>query len=64
MDNAAEPYDLITVLLRLEGFKRIEGEIGQGYSIDELGAATDTGRMGRLQKLLASVQCGSPRMGT
>ena len=57
MDNAAEPYDLITVLWRLEGFKTIEGEIGQGQSIDERGAATDTERMGRLQKLLASLQC-------
>jgi len=57
MDNVPEPYDLITVLWRLEGFKTIEGEIGQGQSIDERGAATDTERMGRLQKLLASLQC-------
>jgi hypothetical protein len=57
MDNAAEQYDLITVLWRLDGFKGIEGEIGQGFSIDELGAATDTGRMSRLRKLLASLQC-------
>jgi len=33
MDNVAEPFDLITVLWRLEGFKTIEGEIGQGQSI-------------------------------
>jgi hypothetical protein len=57
MDNAAEPYDLIAVLWHLEGFKRIEGEISQHQSIDELGAATDTGRMGRLQKLVALLQC-------
>lgn len=56
MDNAAEQYDLITVLWRLDGFKGIESEIGQGYSIDEVVAATDTRRMGRLRKLLASLQ--------
>ena len=56
MDNAAEQYDLITVLWRLDGFKGIEGEIAQGYSIDEVVAATDTRRMGRLRKLLASLQ--------
>jgi len=56
MDNAAEQYDLITVLWRLDGFKRIESEIGEGYSIDEVVAATDTRRMGRLRKLLASLQ--------
>jgi hypothetical protein len=57
MDNASEPDDLITVLWRLEGFKTIEGEISQRQSIDELGAATAIGRMGRLQKLLSSLQC-------
>jgi hypothetical protein len=56
MDNASEQYDLITVLWRLEGFKGMEGEIGEGRSIDEVVAATDTGRMGRLRKLLASLQ--------
>ena len=30
MDNAAEPYDLITVLWRLEGFKGMVSEIGPG----------------------------------
>jgi hypothetical protein len=57
MDNAAEQYDLITALWRLEGFNGIEGEIGQSLSIDEHGAATDTGRMGRMRTLFASLQC-------
>jgi hypothetical protein len=56
MDNAAEQYDLITVLWRLDGFKGIEGEIGQGHSIDEHVATTDSGQMGRLRKLLASLR--------
>jgi len=57
MDNAAEPYDLLTVLLRLEGFKGIAGEIDRGYSIDNPGVAvTDAGRTGLLQKMLASLQ--------
>ena len=56
MDNAAEQYDLISVLWRLEGFRGIEGEIGQGHSIDERVAATDSGRKGRLRKLLVSLQ--------
>lgn len=55
MDNAAEQYDLISVLWRLDGFRGIEGEIGQGHSIDEHVAATDSGRMSRLRKLLASL---------
>ena len=41
MDNAAEQYDLITVLWRLE-FKGIEGESRQGYSIDEVVATNDS----------------------
>ncbi len=56
MDNAAEQYDLITALWRLDGFGGIKGEIGQGHSIDERVAATDSGQMGRLRKLLASLQ--------
>jgi hypothetical protein len=54
MDNAAEQYDLITVLWRQ--FKGIEGESRQGYSIDEVVATNDTGRTGRLRKLLARLQ--------
>ena len=53
MDNAAEQYDLISVLWRLDGFRGIE--IGEGHSIDEGVAATDSGQMGRLRKLLASL---------
>jgi hypothetical protein len=45
MDNAAEQYDLITVLSRLDRSKGKKGEIGQGYSMDERGAATDARRM-------------------
>lgn len=56
MDNAAEQYDLITVLWRLDGFRGMEGEIGQAHAIDERVAATDSGQMGRLRKLLASLQ--------
>jgi hypothetical protein len=56
MDNAAEQYDLISVLWRLDGFKGIVGETGQDHSIDEGVAATNTGRMGRLRKLLASLR--------
>jgi hypothetical protein len=57
MDNAAEPYDLPTVLLHLDGFTEIAGEIGRGYSIDDLGmAAPDAGRTGLFQKILASLQ--------
>lgn len=62
MDNAAEQYDLITVLWRLDGFKGIEDEIGQGHCIDEPVAATDSGRMGRLRKLLASLQRWAARL--
>jgi hypothetical protein len=56
MDNAAEQYDLISVLWRLDGFRGIEGEIGQGHSIDERVAATDSGQEGRFRKLLVSLQ--------
>ena len=52
MDNAAEQYDLITVLWRLDGFRGT----GQGHCIDEHVAATDSGQMGRLRKLLATLR--------
>jgi hypothetical protein len=55
MDNAAEQFDLVTALWRLDGFKGTEAEIGQDHAIDEGVAATDTGRMSRLRKLLASL---------
>jgi hypothetical protein len=53
MDNAAEEYDLIAVLWRLDGFR---GTTGQGHCIDEHVAATDSGQMGRLRKLLATLR--------
>jgi hypothetical protein len=54
MDNAEEPYDLITVLSRLEG---IEREIGRGHPVrdDDLGA-TATGRIGLFRKMLRSLR--------
>ena len=55
MDNAAEHYDLIAALWRLDGFKEIEAETGEDDSIDEGLAAADTGWMDRLRKLLASL---------
>lgn len=63
-DNAAEPYDLVTVLLRLESLKGMGSEIGRGYSVDDLGmAATDGGRTGLFQKILAPLErlAGRPR---
>jgi hypothetical protein len=55
MDNA-EPYDLITVLLRLEGLKGMAHEIG-GQSTDELHVAgIDDGRTGLFRKMLASLR--------
>ena len=53
MDNAEEPYDLITVLSRLEGIGR---EIGRGHPVrnDDLGA-TATGRIGLFRKMLRSL---------
>ena len=62
MDNAAEQYDLITVLWRLDGFKGIEDEIDQGHCIGEPVAATDSGQTGRLRKLLASLQHCATRL--
>ena len=50
MDNAAEPYDLITVLSRLEGIGR---EIGRGQPADDdLGVAATAGRTGLFRKML------------
>jgi len=58
MDNAAEPYDLVTVLLRLQGFEGMGREIGLGHSTDDdLGVtATDTGRKDPFRKMLASLR--------
>jgi hypothetical protein len=56
MDNA-EPYDLVTVLLRLEGFEGMGRTIGLGHAIDDLHvAATDGGRPGLFRKMLASLR--------
>jgi hypothetical protein len=56
MDNA-EPDDLVTVLLRLEGFDGMGHTIGLGHSIDDLHvAATDGGRPGLCRKVLASLR--------
>ena len=54
MDNAEEPYELITVLSRLEGIGR---EIGRGHPVrdDDLGA-TATGRIGLFRKMLRSLR--------
>ncbi len=55
MDNA-EPYDLFTVLLRLEGLKGMAHEIGR-HSTDDLGAAAaNAERTGLLRKTLASIR--------
>ena len=56
MDNAAEPYDFVTVLL---GLQALEGMgHGQGHPIDEdlSVTATDTGRTGLFGKMLASLR--------
>jgi hypothetical protein len=56
MDNSAKPYDLVSVLMRLEGFEGMGREIGLGHSIDDLHvAATDAGRTGLFRKMLASL---------
>ena len=56
MDNA-EPYDLVTVLLRLEGFEGMGRTIGLGHSIDDSHvAATDGGRTGLFRKMLTSLR--------
>ena len=53
MDNAADPYDLITVLSRLE----VGRETGRGHPVrdDDLGA-TATGRIGLFRKMLRSLR--------
>jgi hypothetical protein len=56
MDNA-EPYDTVTVLLRLEGFEGMGRTIGLGHSIDDLQVdTTDGGRPGLFRKALASLR--------
>jgi len=56
MDNAAEPYDLVTVLLRLKGLEGMAHEIGR-HSIDDLHVpATDVVRTGLFRKILSSLR--------
>jgi len=49
MDKAADPYDLITVLLRLE-------EIGRDSGRDHPVGEDDAGRAGLFRKMLRSVR--------
>ena len=56
MENAAESYDLVTVLLRLEALKGMGHEIGR-HSIDDLGVpVTDVVRTGLFRKILLSLR--------
>jgi hypothetical protein len=65
MDNSAKPYDLVSVLMRLEGFEGMGREIGLGHSIDDLHvAATDAGRTGLFRKMLASLVTAWRSRGT
>ena len=51
LDNA-EPYDLVTVLLRLQGLDGIAHDIGR-HSADDLGLTVmDAERPGLFQKML------------
>jgi hypothetical protein len=56
MDNT-EPYDTVTVLLRLQGFEGMGRTIGLGHSIDDSHvAAADGGRPGLFRKVFASLR--------
>jgi len=57
MDNAADdPYDLVNVLSRLEGFQGIGHEIGRGPVIDDdLGVPASNARKGLFRKLVRSL---------
>ena len=46
MENAAEHYDLITVLLRLESFKGQASKVDRSRSVDDLGVAAADGGQG------------------
>ena len=64
MENAAEQYDLITVLLRLESFKGQASKVDRSRSVDDLGVtAANGGQGGLFQKILGSLQrlAGWPR---
>jgi hypothetical protein len=57
MDNTAEPYDLVTVLMNLQALEGMGGEIGRGHPVDdELGVpATEVGRTGLVRKMLTAL---------
>ncbi len=60
MDNTAEPYDLVTVLMSLQALEGMGGEIGRGPVDDELGvSATEVGWRGLVRKMLTALL--SPR---
>ena len=54
MDNA-EPYDLVTVLSRLEDLKGMAHDIGR-HSDDDLRVAADAERTGLFRKMLRSLR--------
>jgi hypothetical protein len=63
MDDNAEQYDLMTVLLRLEkGFQAITSELAWGHAIDDHSEqdqeviAADAGRTGLFRKMLTSLR--------
>jgi hypothetical protein len=61
MDNAAESYDLITVLSRLEGLEGMAHEIGRHSTDDRYAApAADAERTGLLRKMFASLRSWRP----
>jgi hypothetical protein len=64
MDNA-EPYDLVTVLMRLQGLEGMAHEIGR-HSTNDLGvsAAADAGRTGFFRMLVAKLRGRAIRWGS
>jgi hypothetical protein len=59
MDNA-EPYDLVTVLSRLEDLKETAHDIGR-HSNNDLHVAADAKRTGLFRKMLRSLWPWQPR---
>ncbi len=55
MDDA-EPYDLVMVLLRLEGLKGMAHEIGRQSIDEQYVAATDAERIGLFRTMFASLR--------
>jgi hypothetical protein len=63
MNDNAEQYDFMTVLLRLEkGFQAITSELARDHAIDDHSkqdqevVATDAGRTGLFRKMLKSLR--------